>query len=64
MGQSVDDPKTERAFIDSARPSSVIKRLALPQEVADVVAFVVSREASAMSGSPVRADGGVVMSIT
>ena len=35
-----------------------------PEEIAEVVCFVVSREASAMTGSPVRADGGVVMSIT
>ncbi len=64
MGQSLDDPKVERSFIDRARPSSIIKRLAKPEEVAEVVAFLCSREASAMTGSPVRADGGVVLSIT
>jgi NAD(P)-dependent dehydrogenase (short-subunit alcohol dehydrogenase family) len=64
MGQSADDPKVQRDFIDSARPSSIIKRLARPQEVAEAVAFLCSREASAITGSPVRADGGVVMSIT
>jgi NAD(P)-dependent dehydrogenase (short-subunit alcohol dehydrogenase family) len=64
MGQSLDDPKTERNFIDNARPSSIIKRLARPEEVAEVVAFLCSREASAITGSPVRADGGVVLSIT
>ena len=64
MGMSVDDPQAERKFIDSARPSSIIKRLATAEEVAAVVAFLCSREASAITGSPVRADGGVVMSIT
>jgi NAD(P)-dependent dehydrogenase (short-subunit alcohol dehydrogenase family) len=64
MGQSVDDPKVQRAFIDNERPSSIIKRLARPEEVAEVVAFLCSREASAITGSPVRVDGGVVMSIT
>lgn len=64
MGQSLDDPKTERDFIANARPHSIIKRLARPEEVAEVVAFLCSREASAITGSPVRADGGVVLSIT
>jgi NAD(P)-dependent dehydrogenase (short-subunit alcohol dehydrogenase family) len=64
MGQSVDDPEAQRDFIDNGRPSSIIKRLAMPEEVAEVVAFLCSREASAITGSPVRADGGVVMSIT
>jgi NAD(P)-dependent dehydrogenase (short-subunit alcohol dehydrogenase family) len=64
MGQSADDPKDQRAFFDSGRPTSIIKRLTKPEEIADVVAFLVSREAGAISGSPVRADGGVVLSIT
>jgi NAD(P)-dependent dehydrogenase (short-subunit alcohol dehydrogenase family) len=64
MGTSLDDAAAEHDFIESSRPSSIIKRLARPQEVADVVAFLCSREASAITGSPVRADGGVVMAIT
>ena len=64
MGKSADDPKAQREFIDGARPSSIIKRLAQAQEVANAVAFLCSREASAITGSPMRADGGVVMSIT
>jgi NAD(P)-dependent dehydrogenase (short-subunit alcohol dehydrogenase family) len=64
MGQSLDDPDTEKNFIANARPTSIIKRLASVQEVAEVVAFVCSREASAVTGAPVRADGGVVLSIT
>jgi len=64
MGQDAADPKVQRAFIDNARPTSIIKRLEKPEEIAEVVAFLVSREAGAISGSPVRADGGVVVSIT
>jgi NAD(P)-dependent dehydrogenase (short-subunit alcohol dehydrogenase family) len=64
MGQDAADPKAQRDFIDKARPTSIIKRLEQPEEIAEVVAFLVSREAGAISGSPVRADGGVVLGIT
>jgi NAD(P)-dependent dehydrogenase (short-subunit alcohol dehydrogenase family) len=64
MGQSAADPKAQREYIDKSRPSSIIKRLEQPEEIAEVVAFLVSREAGAISGSPVRADGGVVLAIT
>lgn len=64
MGQDGSDLEVQRAFIDNARPSSIIKRLATAEEVAKVVAFLCSRDASAITGAPVRADGGVVMSIT
>ena len=45
------------------RVTPVAIRMTSPEEIAEVVAFVVSREASAMTGSPVRADGGVVLAI-
>ena len=64
MGKSANDPKAQRDFIDGDRPSSIINRLAEPEEIATVVAFLCSREASEITGAPVRADGGVVMSIT
>jgi NAD(P)-dependent dehydrogenase (short-subunit alcohol dehydrogenase family) len=64
MGKSASDPKAQRDFIDSGRPTSIIKRLATPKEVAELVAFLCSRDAGAITGSPIRADGGVVMSIT
>jgi NAD(P)-dependent dehydrogenase (short-subunit alcohol dehydrogenase family) len=64
MGKSAADPNAQREFIDKARPTSIIKRLEQPEEIAEVVAFLVSREAAAISGSPVRADGGVILGIT
>ena len=64
MGKSAADPKAQREYIYKSRPSSIIKRLEQPEEIAEVVAFLVSREAAAISGSPVRADGGVVLAIT
>jgi NAD(P)-dependent dehydrogenase (short-subunit alcohol dehydrogenase family) len=63
MGQTLDS-EAERKFVETARPSSILRRMTSPEEIAEVVAFVVSREASAVTGAPVRADGGVIMSIT
>ena len=63
MGVAADDPKAERDLIESsgrARLSSAWpRRRRLPPSLP-----FSSREASAITGSPVRADGGVVMSTT
>ena len=60
-GKSVAD--IEKGFFETARPTSLLKRFIEPEEVANVVAFVCSREASAITGAPIRAEGGVVLSI-
>jgi NAD(P)-dependent dehydrogenase (short-subunit alcohol dehydrogenase family) len=53
----------EKEFFKSARPTSLLKRFEEPDEIANVVAFVCSPLASAINGSAVRADGGVILSI-
>lgn len=50
----------EREFFRSARPSSLIKRFATTEEVANLVAFVCSPLSSATNGAALRVDGGVV----
>jgi NAD(P)-dependent dehydrogenase (short-subunit alcohol dehydrogenase family) len=55
--------EVEKGFFEHSRPTSLLKRFIDPEEVANVVAFVCSREASAINGAPIRAEGGVVMSI-
>ncbi|MGX5147750.1 SDR family oxidoreductase, partial [Enterobacter hormaechei] len=42
------------------RPSSVIQRAATVEEVANMVVYVCSMQASATSGAALRVDGGVV----
>jgi NAD(P)-dependent dehydrogenase (short-subunit alcohol dehydrogenase family) len=53
----------EKEFIARMRPTSVIKRLATPEEVASLVAYVASPLASATTGAALRVDGGVVRSV-
>lgn len=60
--QNVTPEQFERDFFATARPTSLLKRFIEPAEVAKVVAFVASPDASAINGAAVRAEGGVVLS--
>jgi NAD(P)-dependent dehydrogenase (short-subunit alcohol dehydrogenase family) len=61
--RGVDAGTVEREFFASARPSSVIQRFATPDEVAAMIVFVCSAQASATTGAALRVDGGVVRAI-
>jgi NAD(P)-dependent dehydrogenase (short-subunit alcohol dehydrogenase family) len=61
--QKVDRATVEKEFFRTARPTSLLKRFARPEEVAAMVAFVASPLASATNGAALRVDGGVVRSI-
>ena len=62
--RGVSETEVEEDFLRTARPTGLLGRFTTPDEIANVVAFVCSREASAISGTPLRADGGVVQAIT
>jgi len=51
------------AFVRTHRPSSIIQRTATVNEVASMVVYVASPQASATTGAALRVDGGVVDSI-
>jgi NAD(P)-dependent dehydrogenase (short-subunit alcohol dehydrogenase family) len=53
----------EKEFVKTARPSSLIQRLAEADEVANPVVYLCSDAASATTGSTLRVDGGVVRSV-
>jgi NAD(P)-dependent dehydrogenase (short-subunit alcohol dehydrogenase family) len=61
--QGMSEQEMERQFIEKNRPSSLIKRLATVEEVANMVVYVCSPQASATTGAALRVDGGVVRSI-
>jgi len=55
--------EVERDFFKTARPSSVIQRFATTEEVAAMITYVCSAQASATTGTALRVDGGVVRAI-
>jgi NAD(P)-dependent dehydrogenase (short-subunit alcohol dehydrogenase family) len=59
----VSEAQAERDFIAHERPTSLIQRLATPEEVANMVVYVCSPQASATTGAALRVDGGVVRAI-
>jgi NAD(P)-dependent dehydrogenase (short-subunit alcohol dehydrogenase family) len=50
----------EKEFFTSVRPSSLLKRFATPEEVANMVTYVCSPLAAATNGAALRVDGGVI----
>ncbi|OTA17923.1 3-ketoacyl-ACP reductase [Xenorhabdus vietnamensis] len=52
-----------KRFIETARPASLLGRLATAEEVANAVLFLTSPFASAITGTALRVDGGVIQSI-
>ena len=60
------DQELEAAGVDfvlANRPSSIIRRPATPEEVANMIVYAASRQASATTGAALRVDGGVVDTI-
>ena len=55
--------QAEARFMADNRSTSLLARLIDPDEIAAVVAFVASARASAINGSALRADGGIVRTV-
>ena len=60
-GKSIDEAGA--AFVRRQRPSSIIGRLATVDEVAAMIVYACSPQASATTGAALRVDGGVVDSL-
>jgi NAD(P)-dependent dehydrogenase (short-subunit alcohol dehydrogenase family) len=60
-GQSVEEAASQ--FIKQFRPSSLLQRFASVEEIANMVIYVASKEASATNGAALRAEGGIIQTI-
>ena len=60
-GQSVDEAAAN--FVKQHRPTSLLQRFASVEEIANMVVYVASKEASATDGAALRAEGGIVSTI-
>ena len=60
-GQSVEEAAAN--FVKQHRPSSLVQRFASVEEIANMVVYVSSKEASVTNGAALRAEGGIVNTI-
>ena len=61
--QGMDRGQFEEEFFKTARPTSLLKRFATVDEVANMIVYVCSPLSSATNGAALRVDGGVVRAI-
>ena len=61
--QGKTEAEVEEEFFATVRPSSLIKRFATVEEVASLVVYTCSEQASATTGASLRVDGGVIRAI-
>ena len=55
--------EAEQQFLKTLRPTTLLNRFATTEEVANLVIYVCSEQASATTGTSLRVDGGVVRTI-
>lgn len=58
--QGITQEAAEQQFLSTTRPTSLINRFATTEEVANMVVYVCSEQASATTGAALRVDGGIV----
>jgi NAD(P)-dependent dehydrogenase (short-subunit alcohol dehydrogenase family) len=61
--QGITQEEAEQEFLRTMRPTTLINRFATTDEVANMVVYVCSEQASATTGAALRVDGGVLRNI-
>jgi NAD(P)-dependent dehydrogenase (short-subunit alcohol dehydrogenase family) len=61
--QGITPAQAEQDFLKTMRPTTLIRRFATTEEVANMVVYAASEQASATTGAALRVDGGVLRSI-
>jgi NAD(P)-dependent dehydrogenase (short-subunit alcohol dehydrogenase family) len=62
--QGISQSEAEQNFLRTMRPTTLINRFTATEEVANMVVYVCSEQASGTSGAALRVDGGVIRAIT
>ena len=57
------EEEAAKSFVAQHRPTSILQRFASPDEIANMVVFVASKEAAATNGAALRAEGGIINSL-
>ena len=60
-GQSVEEAASQ--FVKQFRPTSLLQRFASVEEIANMVVYISSKEASVTNGAALRAEGGIIQTI-
>jgi NAD(P)-dependent dehydrogenase (short-subunit alcohol dehydrogenase family) len=63
VDRSLPWDQAQRAFMREHRPQSLLQRLIEPEEMAHMVVYLSSDQASATTGGALRVDGGYVDAI-
>lgn len=61
--QGISPAQAEQDFLKTMRPTSLLERFSTTDEVANMVVYIASQQASATTGAALRVDGGVVRTL-
>lgn len=61
--QGITREQAEQQFLKNARPTTLLNRFTSTEEIANMVVYASSEQASATTGAALRVDGGVIRSI-